>query len=87
MMYRHFRLSSELTGAIAKILPHAKNQLSAPAVSSINSLLIYIYIYKRDSLACAVRLADTLCPNSLYIYIYIFNPNWTWNVEVKVKVN
>ena len=28
MMSRHFRLSSELTGAIAKRLPHAKNQLS-----------------------------------------------------------
>ena len=63
-MSRHFRLSSELTGAIAKILPHAKNQLSGLAVSSINSLQIYIdiYIYKRASLACAARLADTLCP-------------------------
>ena len=30
MKSRHFRLSSELTGAIAKRLPHAKNQLSAP---------------------------------------------------------
>ena len=30
MMSRHFRLSSELTGAIAKRLPHAKNQLSGP---------------------------------------------------------
>ena len=30
MMSRHFRLSSELTGAIAKRLAHAKNQLSAP---------------------------------------------------------
>ena len=28
MMSQHFALSSELTGAIAKILPHAKNQLS-----------------------------------------------------------
>ena len=28
MMSRHFALSSELTGAIAKILPHAKNYLS-----------------------------------------------------------
>ena len=26
MMSRHFRLSSELSGAIAKRLPHAKNQ-------------------------------------------------------------
>ena len=30
MMSRHFGLSSELTGAIAKKLPHAKNQLSGP---------------------------------------------------------
>ena len=30
MMSRHFALSSELTGAIAKRPPHAKNQLSAP---------------------------------------------------------
>ena len=29
-MSRPFRLSSELTGAIAKRLPYAKNQLSAP---------------------------------------------------------
>ena len=29
-MSRYFGLSSELTGAIAKILPHTKNQLSAP---------------------------------------------------------
>ena len=29
-MSQHFRLSSELTGAIAKRLPHAKNQLSGP---------------------------------------------------------
>ena len=42
MMSRHFALSSEFSGAIAKRLPHAKNQLSAPAVSSINSLHIYI---------------------------------------------
>ena len=30
MMSRHFVLSSELTGAIPKKLPHAKNQLSVP---------------------------------------------------------
>ena len=30
MMTRHFRLSSELTGAIAKRQPHANNQLSGP---------------------------------------------------------
>ena len=30
MMSRHFRLRSELSGSIAKRLPRAKNQLSAP---------------------------------------------------------
>ena len=41
MMCRHFRLKFEFTGAIAKRLPHAKNQLSVLEVSSINSIQIY----------------------------------------------
>ena len=77
MISRHFALSSELTGAIAKKLPHAKNQLSGTG-SFFNQFVIYIYIYislllkldyciyiyiyKRASLVCAARLADTLCP-------------------------
>ena len=45
MMSRNFRLSSEFTGAIAKILPHAKNQLSAPG-SFFNQFVTYlIYMY------------------------------------------
>ena len=44
MMSRHFRLSSELSGAIAKKLPHAKNQLSVTG-SFFNQFVIYIYIY------------------------------------------
>ena len=44
MMSRHFGLSSELTGAIAKRLPHAKNQLSVPG-SFFNQFVTYIYIY------------------------------------------
>ena len=44
MMSRHFRLSSELAGAIAKILPHAKNQLSAPD-SFFNQFVTDIFIY------------------------------------------
>ena len=43
MMSRHFALSSELTGAIAKRLPHAKNQLSVPG-SFFNQFVTYIYI-------------------------------------------
>ena len=44
MMSRHFRLSSELTGAIAKILAHAKNQHSTPG-SFFNQFVTDIYIY------------------------------------------
>ena len=73
MMKRHFALNSELTGAIAKILPHAKNQLFVHGgffnqfVTDIciyinRVLIVRLYVYKRASLACAARLADTLCP-------------------------
>ena len=44
MMSRHFRLSSELSGAIAKILTHVKNQTSANG-SFFNQFVTYIYIY------------------------------------------
>ena len=43
MMSRRFALNSELTGVIAKILPHAKNHLSAPG-SFFNQFVTYIYI-------------------------------------------
>ena len=42
MMSRHFRRRSELSGAIAKILPHAKNQLSGPD-SFFNQFVTDIY--------------------------------------------
>ena len=42
MMSRHFRLRSELSGAIAKRLPHAKNQLSVPG-SFFNQFVTDIY--------------------------------------------
>ena len=48
MMSRHFGLNSEHSGAIAKILPHAKNQLSAPGSffnQFVTDIYIYIYIY------------------------------------------
>ena len=44
MMSRHFRLHSELTGAKAERLPHAKNQLSPPG-SFFNQFVTDIYIY------------------------------------------
>ena len=43
MMSRHFRLSSELTGAIAKRPSHAKNQLSM-AGNLFNQFVTDIYI-------------------------------------------
>ena len=50
MMSRHFALSSELSGAIAKRLPHAKNQPSVPG-SFFNQFVtdIYIYIYTQTN--------------------------------------
>ena len=44
MMSRYFRPSSELSGAIAKRLPHAKNQLSAPG-NLFNQFVSDIYTY------------------------------------------
>ena len=44
MMSRHFRLSSELTGAIAKRPPHAKNHHSVPG-GFFNQFVTDIYIY------------------------------------------
>ena len=61
MMSRHFRLSSELTGAIAKRLLHAKNQLSAPG-SFFNQFVTDIYI------SLLLKLDYCVC---VYIYIYI----------------
>ena len=48
MMSQHFGLSSELSGAIAKRLPHTKNQLSAPG-SFFNQFVTDIYIYRHYS--------------------------------------
>ena len=44
MMNRHFSLNSELSGAIAKGLPHAKNQLSVLG-SFFNQIVADIYRY------------------------------------------
>ena len=48
MMSRHFALSSELSGAIAKRVPHAKNQLSVPGSffnQFVTDIRIYIHIH------------------------------------------
>ena len=61
MNCRHFRLSLELSGAIAKRLSHAKNQLSDPG-SFFNQFVIYIYIYINAFLAIHLRwLSDGNC--------------------------
>ena len=58
MMSRHFALSSELSGAIAKRLPHAKNQPSTPGsffnqfVTDIYIYILYTYIYIQARFAC-----------------------------------
>ena len=75
MMSCYFRLRSELSGAIAKILQHAKNQLYVHGsffnqfVTYTNQLEVFeillfsiIISYKRASLAWTARLADTLYP-------------------------
>ena len=54
MMSRHFALNSELTGAIAKRLPHAKNQLSEPG-SFFNQFVTEIYIYTNNNRVLIVR--------------------------------
>ena len=56
MMSRHFGLNLEFTGAIAKRLPHAKNQLLGLTVSSINSLQIYIHTYTNINRVLIVRI-------------------------------
>ena len=55
MMSRHFALNSELTGAIAKKLPHAKNQPSAPG-SFFNQFVTDIYIYINNNRVLIVRI-------------------------------
>ena len=68
MMSLHFLLTSELSGAIAKRLPHAKNQLSVPG-SFFNQFVtdIYIYIYipalsnrRPAALLCAAHVASKM---------------------------
>ena len=61
MMSRHFALNSGLTGAIAKKLPHAKNQPSAPG-SFFNQFVtdIYIYIYIYNNRVLIVRIIEII---------------------------
>ena len=69
MVSLHFALSSELSGAIAKKLPHAKNQPSVPG-NFFNHFVtdIYIYIHMLYILTFKTRLIY-----SIYLFIYIFS--------------
>ena len=58
MMCRHFALSSELTGAIAKRLPLAKNQLSV-IDSFFNQFVIYFHF-------CTIHIFVPV--NAFYLY-------------------
>ena len=62
MMSRYFHLRSELSGAIAKRLRHAKNQLSVPG-SFFNQFVtdIYIYIYIYIYICTQARFACMRC--------------------------
>ena len=78
MMSQHFGLSSELTGAIAKRLPHAKNQLSGPD-SFFNQFVtdIYRHIHKHNRVLI-VRI---------YIYIYtVPGQKYSTTTETSIQI-
>ena len=58
MMSRHFGLSSELSVAIAKRLPHAKNQLSTPG-NFFNQFVTDI-VYRQPSPFASLPFAENV---------------------------
>ena len=72
-MSRHFTLSSELTGAIAKRLRHAKNQLSAPG-SFFNQFVIYIYIYSTQTKVFAHFIISRCFNTKMGLFMKIKTP-------------
>ena len=78
MMSRHFALNSELTGAIAKRLPHAKNQPYAPGSffnQFVTDIYIYIHIYIYNHRVLIVRINIYTLIEFKYvvrIYLYIY---------------
>ena len=82
MMSRQFRLSSELTVAIAKRLPHAKNQPSAPGSffnQFVTYIYIYIYIYIYNNRVLIVRICTPHMYYSMYLYVPI--PSYVLNIN------
>ena len=57
MMSGHFRLIPEYSGAIAKRLPHAKNQLSVPG-NFFNQFVTDIDIYRVNRVLLIVRIVN-----------------------------
>ena len=75
MMSRHFRLSSELSGAIAKRLSHAKISFLCLVVSSINSLQIYIYgefHVKKPIISPPSTDWSEICCVTGHVYVFTF---------------
>ena len=71
MMSRHFALSSELSGAIAKRLPHAENQLSVPGSffnQFVTNIYIYIYIYTQTNNNRVLIVRIYTLPEQKYSY-------------------
>ena len=68
MMSRRYGLRSELSGAIAKKLPHAKNQLSALG-SFFNQFFTDIFIYTHINRVLIVKIIvyNLLILVSIYI--------------------
>ena len=65
MMSRHFRLRSELSGAIAKRFPHAKNQLSCGWQFLQSIRYIYIYTHVHINRILMLRIYTSITENAL----------------------
>ena len=74
MMSRHFRLSSELAGAIAKNFPTCQKSAfcARQFLQSIRYRYIYIYIYIYISLLLKLDYC-------LFVYIYIYTVEPVYN--------
>ena len=74
MMSRHFALSLELSRAIAKRLPHAKNQLSGPGnfFNQFVTDMYYIYKYININRVLIVRMNnDDVTIESSFFQAYL----------------
>ena len=86
MMSRHFRLNSELSGAIAKRLPHAKNQLSPPS-SFFNQFVTEIYIQWNLYIAATQGIGQNwpLYTGDRYIQVIVLIPKRDQRRAINIK--